>query len=397
MSREGDDTPNVDGAPVIADAPITPGVAVPPPGEAGSSPAEVPAEVPVPADGRNSRWPAVLGILGLIVGIAAIAAAFVPLPYRIISPGDATPVSDVVEIHGTKTYAHRGEFLFLTVSVSNRDPSVYRFLTAKLDGDSQIVGRDEILGHGSQRENNQINRRLMDESEVTAKKVALERLGYNVPVHGEGALVAQLMKDAAVRGQIRAGDVITEADGHPITVADELGPIVRRHRPGEPVKLVVRAGTPRTVTVTTGENAQHQAFLGVAVFTKNLKYDFPVDVQIDPGPVSGPSAGLSFTLTIIDELTKGNLAGGKQVAITGTIEPDGTVGEVGGVAQKAVTARRAGAVLMIVPTSEVAEARRHAGSSMKVVGVKTLEDALRALRAVGGAAVPPAAELRKAA
>ncbi len=91
--------------------------------------------------------------------------------------------------------------------------------------------------------------------------------------------------------------------------------------------------------------------------TKDLKLDFPVDVKIDPGAVSGPSAGLAFTLTIIDELTPGSLTGGKKVAVTGTMDLGGNVGEVGGVPQKTAAALDAGAKLFLVPTPEVAQAK----------------------------------------
>ena len=107
--------------------------------------------------------------------------------------------------------------------------------------------------------------------------------------------------------------------------------------------------------------------------------------------MSGPSAGLAFTLTILDELTPGDLTGGKKVAVTGTIRADGSVGPIGGAQQKAVTARRAGAKLFLVPTEEVKEARSRAGG-MKVAGIGTLDDALRELKNFGGqhAGVPPA-------
>ena len=117
-------------------------------------------------------------------------------------------------------------------------------------------------------------------------------------------------------------------------------------------------------------------------------YKFPVDVRIDTSDIGGPSAGLAMTLSVLDELTPGNLTGGKRVAVTGEIFDDGTVGEIGGVGQKAVAARHRGAQLFIVPMGEVAEARSRAGS-LPVVGVKTLADALKALRAAGGAPLPP--------
>ena len=120
-----------------------------------------------------------------------------------------------------------------------------------------------------------------------------------------------------------------------------------------------------------------------------VTYHFPIDVKIDTQKVGGPSAGLAFTLAIIDDLTPGDLTGGRRVAVTGTINPDGTVGPVGGVEQKAITARHNDVSMMIVPKQELKDARAGAGN-LKVVGVDTIDDALAALQTAGGAAVPPA-------
>ena len=119
-----------------------------------------------------------------------------------------------------------------------------------------------------------------------------------------------------------------------------------------------------------------------------MSYHFPINITINTERVGGPSAGLAFTLAIIDDLTPGKLTDGKQVAVTGAIASDGSVQPVGGVEQKAITARHNGVDLMLVPAAEVKDARKGA-DGMKVAGVSTLDDALAALTRVGGTAVPP--------
>jgi PDZ domain-containing protein len=128
-----------------------------------------------------------------------------------------------------------------------------------------------------------------------------------------------------------------------------------------------------------------QAYDGIVTQT-DRRHSLPVDVRIDTARVSGPSAGLAFTLAVIDDLTPGDLTGGAAVAVTGTIAEDGAVGPVGGVAQKAVVAREAGARLLLVPAGEVAEARARAGG-VRVVGVRTLDDALDVLTRRSGVPV----------
>ena len=89
-------------------------------------------------------------------------------------------------------------------------------------------------------------------------------------------------------------------------------------------------------------------------------------VSVNSGDVGGPSAGLAYTLAIIDQLTPGSLTGGKTVAVTGTMELDGSVGEVGGVYQKTLAAISAGATLMVVPTGEYRDAIHAARGRIRV-------------------------------
>ena len=111
----------------------------------------------------------------------------------------------------------------------------------------------------------------------------------------------------------------------------------------------------------------------------------PFDVELDSGAVIGPSAGLAWTLGVIDRLTPGDLTGGRRVAVTGTISPDGSVGPIGGIAQKAAGAVGEHATVFLypkdTPANEVRRVRRIVGDHMKLRPVATLDDALSALGA----------------
>jgi PDZ domain-containing protein len=329
-------------------------------------------------------------LVALVVAVA-IAGLFIPMSYVIIEPGDATPVSGAVSVKGAPTYPSRGSLLFLTVSISNGKPNLWRYLGATLDDDDEVLSYDDYFGNTTPAQDRKRNVQAMDTSQQVATKVALEKLGYTVTESGTGARVLAVGKDAPARGRVKPGDVITAVDGQPVTLVEQLGPLVRARAPGTPVALTIERNGDKdhvaTVTVTTAakpeEPDQGSAYLGIVAETRDLTFDFPVDVTIDPGPVSGPSAGLAFTLAIIDKMTPGSLTGGKKVAVTGEMHSDGTVGEIGGVAQKAVAADGAGATLMLVPRPEARAARTKAGS-MTVEGVRTLDDALAALRRAGG-------------
>ena len=125
-------------------------------------------------------------------------------------------------------------------------------------------------------------------------------------------------------------------------------------------------------------------FIGIEDITiRTVDAELPFDIQIDSGSIGGPSAGLAFTLTLIDLLTEGELTGGNRVAVTGTITGGGTVGNVGGVAQKAAAAEDQGAVMFIVPVESVEDAESTT-DSLDIVGVASLEEALEALASLGG-------------
>jgi PDZ domain-containing protein len=351
-----------------------------------------PPPVP-PAPPRRRRWLRAIGTGFLaLLAIAAVAGLVIHLPYRIITPGSATPLGpEVVSVKGAQTYPHpganSGELLFLTVRVTPSDPNVYKFLWAHLDGDASIIGRDDFQGCASDAENLRISNLEMSGSQDTAKAVALRRLGYTVTDEKGATTIVEVTCGGPSAGKLQLGDQITAIDGHPVTTAADVKPLIVAQHPGDEIRVTVdRDGRSRVVTVKAGSR-DGQAFLGILP-EDVVHHHFPIGVNIDTEHVSGPSAGLAFTLAIIDDLTPGDLTGGRRVAITGTIEPDGTVGPVGGVEQKAVAARNAGATLMLVPPDEFKDARAHAGG-MKVVKVRTLADALAALRRAGGDAIPP--------
>jgi len=362
-----------------------------PPGAAGAPGADTDGSADRP---RASRFGRILLVVAIVIALVGVIGTRITLKYVIFSPGDATPIDDYLHIKGARTYGHDGSLLLLTVRVSNGRPNLWRFIQASLDDDDKVIGEEQYFGTSSRKQANHADAQMMQESQVAARQAALTRLGYDVKVSGSGALVAQVLADSpASRAGLKTGDVITAIDGTPITVRDQVGEIVQAQPAGTTFTLTVRRGDEdRTAQITTGTAPdgaiKGKPYFGIGTSTADLKVSFPIDVSIDAGDVSGPSGGLAFALTIIDDLTPGNLTGGAKVAVTGEIDGDGNVGEVGGVPQKAVAAREAGAKLMIVPKGEVRAARTKSGS-VPVVGVRTLDDALKVLRAHGGAAIPP--------
>lgn len=324
----------------------------------------------------------------LVAGLLLIAeswavATLMEVPYIKVEPGSATNVIELISVDGTEVHPPQGQLLFLTVSLSKRLTPL-ETIGAWLDDDVELVREQVFTGDLSREELTRINLALMRESKLIAIRVALEHLGYDVEVL-DGAIVTEVLPDWPAAGKLEAGDVIVAVDGESTRTSRDVIDAVRSHEPGDTITMTVeRGGETETVEIRTVASDEGVAQIGILM--DDFDFEFPFEVDIDTGRVGGPSAGLAFTLAVLDELTMGELTGGQRVAVTGAIKLDGAVVAVGGVEQKAVAARHAGAAMMIVPEGEAEQAEAHAGD-MQVVGVSNLEDALAALDVLGGNAL----------
>ena len=223
----------------------------------------------------------------------------------------------------------------------------------------------------------------MTNSQNTAKYVALRRLGYKVGVPKRVSVFA-VIRGLPAAGVLKPGDMIVSIDGQSVSTPTTLVKAIRAHHPGDRISIrYIRSGRPSVATIRVGGDKGGHPVIGMF---PGQPLKFPIDVRIDTSDIGGPSAGLAMTLSVLDELTPGNLTGGKRSPSPVRSIPTGRA-PIGGVGQKAVAARRRGAQLFLVPLSEVAEARR-APASLPVVGVRTLDDTLEALRAAGGNTLP---------
>ncbi len=348
---------------------------------------------------RSFRLPLLWWVVGpvlavLLVGVVVLAVR--PVPYYTLSPGSARSVEPLVTItsgpDGPDLHEEpvRDDLFFLTVSV--RQPFGAEVLWALTDDRIDVVQRELVDGTQSREENRQFNRSLMTSAKDKAASVALQRAGFEVTVRTTGAVAIDVGPEYPVAAVLAPGDTVVAADGKPVEAVEDLVAVIATHEPGDTLALTVEplgSAERRRVEaeLVARPDDPDRAMLGVTLESRPA-YDFPVDVAIDSGTVGGPSAGLAFALAILDRLTPGLLTGGERIAVTGTIELDGSVGRVGGVRQKTEAAVRAGARVFLVPADEEAEAREAARGRVEVRSVVTFEDALDVLVDLGGDAVP---------
>jgi PDZ domain-containing protein len=335
------------------------------------------------------RWLGLTIALTLILGIVVVSFNL-PLPYYALAPGSARNVGPLIAASGdgAKVYPAQGQVLLTTISLQQVHP--VEALVGWIRSDVDVLPEEQILPPDtSDREYRQFNYQVMDESKQNAIVVGLRRLGYQVTEKGEGALVEKVLPQFPAQGRLQPGDVIKAIDAKPVNLVADAVAVISSHQPGDTLTIDVTQadGTePRQVQVPVAADPDqgNKTVLGVLLTTFRRDFDTPFKVDIQSGNIGGPSAGLAFTLGVIDALTPGELTGGRKVAVTGTIEIDGRVGDVGGVAQKTSAVKAAGAEVFLVPAGEYEIAKQRAGTGLTVIKVTTLQEALDALGSLGG-------------
>lgn len=361
----------------------------------------------------------ILGVAFAIMVVGAIlAGSFIRLPYYRLSPGSVYDTIGRIEAPTEQIYIPDGEIGFVTVSqTANITP--WQWLDAKLDDNVEIQHEDEVRGDQTADEFREADIRRMQISKSAAVVVALQRLGFDLVITPIGIEVAQVFPCTAADGTLGTGDLIIGVNGVETRDGESLVEQLIGIGIGQPVELLVERIDPNNPTqsmstelvgLTLGSADDEcladdvradepRPFIGIGTLTITDE-EFPFEINVETGRVSGPSAGLAFTLAILDVLTEGELTNGMSIVATGTIDREGNVGPVGGIQQKTVAAERSGADLFLVPLccdnfvdrdtgepvdipSNYEEALEHA-DDMVVVGVDNLDDALRAIRDLGG-------------
>jgi Lon-like protease len=334
-------------------------------------------------------------IAGLGVVAAIIVAALVPVPYVILSPGPTLNTlgtgpggKALLEVGGRRTYPTSGHLNLVTVSFQG-GPSdgfnIFTALQAWLSPHEAVVPEQELFGSNeTQQQVTKQDTQQMVGSQQTATAAALCYLGIKFTIVER---IAAVDKGLPAYGKIKPGDLITAVDGKPVSCKADAGTLIRARKPGAPVTLTIdRHGHTRRIRLKTA-SVQGRAVVGVSV--AESFQGLPVSVKINVGDIGGPSAGLMFALGIVDKLTPGDLTGGRFVAGTGEISSDGTVSPIGGIQQKMVGARDAGATVFLTPAANCPDTAGAVPAGLRVVKVGTLAGAVRDLKALAaGRSVP---------
>jgi PDZ domain-containing protein len=336
-------------------------------------------------------------ILTLLVALVPILVfgvllAVVTVPFVSLGPGPTFDTlgevdgKQVVQIEGTETHPTTGHLNMTTVSQRD-DLTLGEALALWLSGQEQLVPRDLVYPPGKSREDvDKANNADFKQSEDSAAYAALGYLKYPPAV-----TVATVTDSGPSAGKLKSGDAIDAVNGAPVATVEQFTTLLKKAtKPGQMVTIDFRRkNEPAGVAqVTLGTNKDRDyGFLGVAVLDAPWA---PFVVDFNLANVGGPSAGLMFSLAVVDKLTTGDLAGSTFIAGTGTIAADGKVGQIGGIAHKMVAAHDAGATVFLVPAKNCYEASADNPSGLRLVKVDTLTEAVDALHAITSGRQAPA-------
>lgn len=319
----------------------------------------------------------------LSVLTVVLAAIVVPMPLVEFSPGGATSVpEELLDVEpSVETTPINGDLSLLTVRL--RQPSLVEVVRAVASPLRELRSRRTIFPEGVEGEDYlELQRDEFRRTFELAVAVGLRAAGEEV-TFSSAALVAQVVPDGPADGRLQPGDLVLAFEGEPVDTSAELVDAAGDLEVGEAVTLrVERGGGEVDVEVVAGRIPDvDRPVLGISLLDVVDDVDLPEGIEMESTRIGGPSAGMMVALTTYDLFSDEDLAAGRHIAGTGTVDAEGVVGPIGGVAEKVVAAAAAGADVMLVPAAQEEEAMSRAREGLRIIPVATLDEAIAALRA----------------
>lgn len=321
-------------------------------------------------------------VLALSAAAVIAAGVLVPMPFIEYSPGEANSVAPLISVDADTTDLN-GDLSMLVVWV--KQPSLAEVIrTWALDQDRTLRPRQLIIPDNVDRTSyfDEQRRQFRVAFEV-ATAVGQRAAGYAVELV-TAAEITLVLPDGPSAGVLDEGDRIVAVRGESVSSAEEAIELLDELEAGERVILrVSRDGRQRVAVVTAAPIAElGRPGLGVGIQTVEIDIEQAVDIELlDQQGIGGTSAGLMLALTVYDLLADEDLAAGRMIVGTGTVDADGNVGRIGAIEQKVATAVKVGADLILVPASQAQAATDAAAGRIRVVPVDTFDEALEVLRA----------------
>jgi PDZ domain-containing protein len=327
-----------------------------------------------------------LAFFAIIVALAVLLSSY-PLDSYITRPGGAYELGPLVEVAGGDE-DDEGTLSLMTISLLKATPVLYAF--AKFQDGYKVMPADQVRSpHESDEEYNVRQLKMMADSQVNALQVAFDIADKPYEVTNNGVYVMTVLEGGAADGILEAGDRVISVDDNQFSTQEEFVEYLSGQEEGQQVELVYeREDREITDTVELAPLPTDPERIGIGIaFVENKEITTDPEVTIDSEKIGGPSAGLMFTLEILNRLLDEDITKGYDIAGTGTMESDGTVGRIGGIDQKVIAADNQDIEIFFAPDdvtegaseSNYVLAKKTAekiGTDMEVVPVKTIEEAI---------------------
>jgi len=322
----------------------------------------------------------------LLITIILLAISFYYLPYYVSKPGMAKQLEPIIEVEDG--YDEKGSFMLTTVRMGRAN--IYSYLMAKFSEYQEIYTLDEIKGEDETDEEYNVRQLyLMDSSKLAAIEVAYKKADIPVDVRYKGVYVLNVVPEMPADGKMQPADRIFKVDGNEFTSSTEFMNHVSSKKAGETIDLIFDRNNEINevrvkVALFKDEESKGKVGIGIGLVDDRELIVSP-NVAVNTNEIGGPSAGFMFSLEIYNQLTREDLTKGYEIAGTGTISPEGTVGRIGGIEQKIVAADRAGAEIFLAPNENdeknsnyqaAVRTAKDIGTDMKIIPISTFEEAI---------------------
>ncbi|ANU10457.1 proteases-like protein [Planococcus antarcticus DSM 14505] len=327
-----------------------------------------------------------LFIFVIVMALVVFLSSY-QLDAYITRPGGAYELSPLVEVVGGDD-DDAGSLSLMTVSMLTATPALY--VWAKLQGGYKVLPPEQVRSpHESDEEYNVRQLKLMSDSQVNALKVAFEQAELPYEISNDGVFVLNVLTGGAADGLLAPGDRVLEVDGNKFKEMQEFIDYLSGKEGGETVEVLYERKDREISTeieLAPLPTDPERVGLGIS-FVEDKSIETTPEVEIDSEAIGGPSAGLMFTLEILNQLMDEDITKGYDIAGTGTMESDGSVGRIGGIDQKIMAADSADIEIFFAPNEPVegggdsnyeiaVRTAEKIGTSMEIVPVDTVEDAL---------------------
>ncbi|MBY0124150.1 SepM family pheromone-processing serine protease [Bacillus sp. S/N-304-OC-R1] len=337
---------------------------------------------------KHKRTRILLGLLLII-----ILTLIIPTPYYLYQPGSAEELATRVNVENGDKEEDGG--LYLTTILSVDASNIYYLIYGLFAPYTEIRKAEQVKGDLSDEEYDRLLKHMMDSSQQNAISSSMKAAGERADRIDEGIIITSILGESKAKGVLHVGDVITSINGHPLKVRSDLLKYLSDKQPKDKVSIGYKRGKKESlidVELIELEQSTNKAGLGIMLEDQvSIATDRKVDIKASD--IGGPSAGLMFSLEIYNQLTPGDLTKGYKIAGTGTIDLDGNVGQIGGIRDKIIAAHKEGIEIFFCPQDiqatdtnqkDAIDEVKKRGYKMKIVPVKTMEEAIRYLDKLPG-------------